>query len=104
MGAHSRPDEPGTDTATVVDRETTDRLYQITLDGMCDTSGDVEAPTGWFALVPDGDAWYLIIQDILGFNHGYRMGSEVHARTVYAELDDEYSKWLGQECPAGSEV
>ncbi len=97
MGAHSRPATPAT-TTTVADRETTERLYTRTLDGMDETSGDVEAPTGWFAIVPEGDSWYILIRDTLGFTHGYLMGSETHARTVYDALEAEYAAWSSQDC------
>lgn len=85
-------------TARIADRDTADRLYQSTMDGTAETSGDAEAPCNWFALVMDDDGtWYLLIHDSLGFTHGYAYDSESEARGHYEDLEDEYSEWLAAD-------
>ena len=79
----------------IADRATADRLYESTMDGMAETSGDVEAPTNWFGLVEDDGTWYLLIHDTIGFTHGYACDSETEARGHYEELEREYGEWLG---------
>ena len=80
--------------ARIANQATTERLHEITMNGMCETSGDVESPPGWFALVPDDGTWYLLVETILGFRHGYAYDSEEEARGIYEALDREYSEWL----------
>lgn len=75
---------------------TTDMLYQHTLDGLYegDSSGNVEAPTGWFAKVrwPWNGRWYLIGQDDQGFKDQIAAG-EKSVERVWAAMEREFGRW-----------
>ncbi len=80
-------------------------LYELTLDGTCEDSGNVDAPCGWFALVEDHEDYdWIVRQDDQGFitcegPFEYidisREGYYQPARKRYEELEAEYSEWLG---------
>ena len=87
--------------------ERDERIYQFALDRFSAEGGDVQSPTGWFALVEDfEDQDYIVREDNFGFvevegpfdpidvgPNGYY--SKALAR--FNELQDEYSEWLGDE-------
>lgn len=79
-------------------------------------SGNVEAPTGWFALVhitrgtvadwvsQEGDpwmserrnftpGWYILQVNHLGFIHGWYYADATAAERDYADLDRAYGEW-----------
>jgi hypothetical protein len=88
-------------------RPTAEQVYESTLDNLFDgeSEGDVEAPTGWFALVnwPNG-CTYVVTHDHLGFSH-MRASDDPQRNTistaptkaqltkVYQGLCDEFSAW-----------
>lgn len=83
-------------------------------------NGDVESPTGYFALVyvPGGfvsqlttldevraatgddsltlveSGWYIVIHDSLGFVHVDHVNDETQARRIFDMLEAEYALWL----------
>lgn len=75
---------------------TTDMLFQATLDGLYegDSSGNVEAPTGWYAKVrwPWNGRWYLIGEDSNGIKDQIAAG-QASVERVWAALEREYGKW-----------
>lgn len=80
-----------------------DELYQATLDGTCDSAGDVESPSGWFALVPDSGDWYIVRQAEDGSRQAIRYQSEDSAREAFDDLDAVYSDWGGYDDPTPDE-
>ena len=76
-------------------------LYEQTLHGVDQTSGDVASPTGWFAITPDAyGTWYLVKLDTLGFSHAYACRDEAQAQEAFDTLDMAYSEWLAEEMTA----
>lgn len=89
------------------DSELAETLYGLTLDGTCDTSGDVDAPEGWFALVEDHeDMDWIVREDHFGFvtiegpldhidigSDGYYQPSRVR----FDELCSESRAWFDGE-------
>jgi len=80
-------------------RPTVEQLYEQTLHGFDETNGDVEAPTGWFALVdwPNGKA-YLIDRDERGnmtlLGEAERFTPEsTELGNRYQALIEEYDAW-----------
>jgi hypothetical protein len=89
-------------------------LYRCTLDGVCESSGESEAPTGWFAAVsiPPGEALdkehssdldlteppvghFLLIEDSQGFVYVEKYDTDAALGEAFARRDAEYSRWLG---------
>jgi hypothetical protein len=72
-----------------------DEAYELTLDGLHheSESGNVEAPTGWFALLEHDGVWYIVTQDSLGFKQLFTYAQESMARYEYAEMEREYALW-----------
>ena len=74
-----------------------DMLYTHTLEGTFEGehSGQVDAPTGWFAKVKwpwDGHGWYLVAHDSLGYSYVLATGQEDVDKT-YAALERQYGEW-----------
>lgn len=87
-----------------------EELYRITLDGWCESSGDVESPVGWFALVEDyEDCDWIVREDTFGFvdiegpfdhidiDTSVGGGYYQPARRRFEELCDEYGAWMGDD-------
>jgi hypothetical protein len=76
---------------------TADMLYEHTHDNLFDgeDNGQESAPTGWFAKVKwpwDGNEWYLVTHDTLGFSRIVAKGQDDVDRG-YALLEEEYGEW-----------
>lgn len=87
-------------------------LYEIWMDGADETSGDVDAPTGCFALIiitaddiPNLRASYgrpvegiignfIMRNNSQGFVWAESYETEAEARTWFEELDGIYGEWL----------
>jgi len=54
-----------------------------------DTSGDVEAPVGWFGRAGRN----VVSEDTQGFVYRQRCDTVAQAIAIYAELEDEYADW-----------
>lgn len=84
-------------------------LYELTLSGFDESTGDVEAyghhtlvmlvepkpvdiQDGMRVVVPQG--FYIVTQDNSGFVGVSSFGSEEEARAEFQRLDDEYGEWL----------
>jgi hypothetical protein len=70
-------------------------LYELSLDGSMadDESGNVEAPTGWFARFGKR----ILTEDSQGFVDVTRLANEQAALAAFDELMDEYVKWDSQD-------
>jgi hypothetical protein len=103
----------------MTDREITDdmieALYRWSLNGFCDDSGDVEAPTGWFCRIDvdrncaqpilegtdlDVDdilgAW-MLYQDNLGRRAAELYDTETARDRAWGKLERLYGKWASDE-------
>lgn len=102
-------------------------VYELTLDGMLDSSGDSDAPTGWFSAISIGAedipellrsemscyglndmvsaresfadlvGHFLIVGDSQGFIYVIPQESAGALDAAYAELDALYSAWADQD-------
>lgn len=76
---------------------TAEMLYEHTLDNLFEGehSGQVDAPTGWFAKVKwpwDGQGWYLVMHDDHGFSHILARGEDA-VDAAYSLMEQEYAAW-----------
>lgn len=85
------------------------RIYGWTLDGMDESSGDVESPVGWFgkASATSGDnesefvqavmggAWFIVRDDSQGFTEVEVYATEAERDEAYGLLEDAYAEWAG---------
>lgn len=76
-------------------------LYEHTLDNTFEGehSGQVDAPTGWFAKVRwpwDGQGWYLVAHDEAGNSYILAVGEDF-VNQQYDVLLAEYGKWRSSE-------
>lgn len=83
----------------------------LDLDSYERSSGDVEAPTGWFGLyevaqsdrdeyeeAPEvADGLYLVVIDSNGLIWAYQGLNEDHTRRAYEAREAEYGIWLGED-------
>lgn len=58
-----------------------------------ETSGDVEAPTGWFGRA----GRWIVTHDSFGFVHGTKAGTLDEARKLFESLNAEYDEWSADD-------
>jgi hypothetical protein len=78
------------------DQTLAEELYQLTLDGSCETDGRTEAPTGFFAIIEDyGDPAksYILVEDDRGFVTVQQFDHAHEAHELYASLREQYEVW-----------
>jgi hypothetical protein len=72
----------------------TEYLHQLSLDsGWDESSGNVDAPTGWFARF----GRRMLFEDSQGFVESGRWPTEREATEVFEALNARYSEWEGDE-------
>lgn len=101
-------------------------LYVMSLEGWAnESSGDVEAPTGWFARISINEqelpevvlafmediqnigldtpsallGHWLLRENSIGFVDAEEYDTEDELKAAYDELDGRYGEWLGQDEP-----
>jgi hypothetical protein len=76
---------------------TAEEVYEYTVASTYEgrDSGDVEAPTGWFAIVmwPGNERWHIVSHDDLGYSYLSEYMTREQAEADYASLEDNYAKW-----------
>lgn len=80
---------------------TADMLYEHTMDNLYEgeSHGYTGSPTEWFARVKwpwDGQQWYLIVHDALGFSHIVTTG-EHDVNRQFRQLQAEFDAWENED-------